>query len=401
MNAPAISAPKKKVTAEDLNDEQRGAIDKAWSWYKRVKDGSSRRLIFRLGGYAGTGKTTIAQMIADLCTGGSANTRTQYIAPTGKAASRLRQKGCDNAQTMHQFMYRPVGEDEEGEIMFASKASLDYRPSLIIMDESSMVGDRDLTRLMDYEIPLLCLGDIGQLPPVKDRQVFHARNLDVLLEQIERNAGNIVRASMFVRQGNRLPFREYEDVRVRPGKPTDDQIMEHIAEEGQMLSAYHSTRHGLNTRARNIMGHSGKMMPQIGEKLVCRFNQHGHGIMNGEQGILLGFEEIPEHAMEDDDLPGMQYIRYKSLTYGKEYRAKFNPMCFNTGSDFVDARAEAMKKPGAWDFGYCLTIHSSQGSEWEKVLMMDELMRGVPYEQLAYTGITRAISRLTMYREGR
>lgn len=391
----------KQITFNDFNDEQKRAVEMAVDWYKGWQDRRHRQQVFRLAGYAGTGKTTVARTIADMCSGG-AGSRVEFIAPTGKAASRLRQKGCHGARTMHQFIYNVRGEDENGEPIFVSKGALDYKPCLIGLDEGSMVGEYDLSNIERHGIPILMLGDIGQLPPVKAKQVFHADNIDVLLETIERNTGNIVRASMFVRQGKRLPFREYEDVRVRPGSCPDDELMAHLDADSQMLAAYHTTRRALNVRARQLLGHQNQMMPQVGEKLVCRFNQHDHGIMNGEQGIVIDFSDIPSHEIDEDEMPGMQYIHYESLTYpGVRRKAKFNPLCFQAGAEFDDVRNEALKMPGAWDFGYCLTIHASQGSEWKRVMMMDEWMRGVPYEQLAYTGITRAIEQLTMYREER
>ena len=391
MTAPA------QISYDQFNDQQKEAVRLAIEWFKGWKDGRHKKQVFRLAGFAGTGKTTVARYIAEQCSGG-ANFRVEFIAPTGKAASRLRQKGCPTAKTLHQFVYNVRGEDEEGDPIFVGKGMLDYTPVLVVMDESSMVGQYDFEAVERHGIPILALGDYGQVPPVKAAQVFNESNADFTLTEIERNAGNIVRASMFVRGGNSLPFREYDDVQIRPGLPTDEEVVSFCAEDAVMLSSYHNTRIALNKRARRLLGHT-DMMPQVGEKLVCRFNQHEHGIMNGEQGIVLGFDDVPDYEKDENDHDGVQYIRYKSLTYMKERRAKFNPICFYEGAQFEEVRKDAMKAIGAWDFGYCLTIHSSQGSEWDRVLMMDEFMRGVPYAQLAYTRITRAISHLLMYRE--
>lgn len=376
-----------------FNEQQTEAIESVVEWFKGLQDKKHSKMIFFLAGYAGTGKTSCAKEIAERC-GGSH--RVVFIAPTGKAASRLRQKGCKWAKTLHQFIYNVRGEDEEGDPIFLNKGALDEKPWLIILDEASMVGAYDLKNLMQHNIPVLALGDIGQIPPVKQAQVFTADKVDFLLDKIERNAGNIVRASMVARDGKRLPFREYEDVRVRQGWPQTDAIKEHAAEEAVMLCSYNTTRQALNRQAREALGFDGDL-PQVGEKIVCMFNQHGFGIMNGEQGIVVGFSELPDDDRQDDDHSEVMIVRVKSLTDGKERNCKFNPLCFTERGQ--EALKEHMRKPGAWDFGYALTIHKSQGSEWPHVLVVDEIMSGVPYSQLSYTAYTRAMTRLTVHRK--
>ena len=380
------------IRFEQFNDQQKAAVSAVVAWYKGWQDRRHYRQFFRMGGYAGTGKTTIAQHIATLCGGES---KVVFIAPTGKAAARLRQKGCTYAQTMHSFIYNVRGEDADGEPIFSAKGGLDQRPKLVIMDEASMVGEYDRKVLASHGIPILELGDPGQIPPVKDTQVFTLDALDVLLDQIERNAGNIIKASMFIRQGKRLPVREYDDVRVRDGRPPDDAICEHLGEDGVILCARNNTRTEMNARARKLLGFTGDL-PQVGEKIMCTFNQHNYGLMNGEQGILIGYRDIPESEYEDDQDEDLMYARIKSLTTGREIQVLFNPVSF--ASD-ADQKKAAQKAIGGFDYGYCLTVHKSQGSEWLRVLIIEETIPGIPYEQLLYTAATRAIDQFTMYRK--
>ncbi len=70
-----------------------------------LKDG--RKPLFRLFGYAGTGKTTLARHFAEDVGG-----EVQFAAFTGKAAQVLRSKGAANARTIHSLIYRPKGEEE-------------------------------------------------------------------------------------------------------------------------------------------------------------------------------------------------------------------------------------------------------------------------------------------------
>jgi len=377
-----------------INEQQTEAVNKAVEWYRGWQDRKHRRMEFKLAGFAGTGKTTVAKVIASLC---CTMEWTAFIAPTGKAASRLRQKGCPLAKTLHQFVYNVRGEDEDGSPIFVAKGDLDDRPRLIVLDEASMVGRYDSEKLAEHRIPILKLGDPGQVPPVKDVQVFTVESADFVLDQIERNAGNIVRASMFVRNGARLPIREYDDVAVREGRPTDDVLRKFLGDDGVVLCAYNNSRAELNERARKLLGFSGQV-PGVGEKLVCTFNQHGYNIMNGEQAIITGFRPIPEGEEDQDEDPGMMLVEFRSLTDGRSRVAKFNPICF-TGNE--EERKEAMRNPGGFDFGWALTIHKSQGSEWPYVLVMEEKLGGCPYAQLMYTAITRAIDFLAFYRNKR
>lgn len=381
-----------------FNDQQEAAIQQVVTWFKGYRRDHDQQVFF-LAGYAGTGKTTVAFACAERCAGSIQ--AVEFIAPTGKAASRLRQKGCKHARTMHQFIYNFRGEDDEGEPIFGPKLTIDGKPKLIILDEASMIGEWDYKNLIAHGIPILALGDIGQLPPVKAVAVFTADHVDVLLDKIERQGAdsNIVRASFYVRQGRTLPEREYEDVRVRRGTAPLSELLDHANESSQVLCSYNRTREDVNRAVREALGYRGAV-PQVGEKIVCKFNQHGFGIMNGEQGIVIGYKQLEtsydddEYVEQDEDDDGKRVI-IRSLTDGQTLTVKFNDSCFL--GDF-EARKEALKKPGAFDYGYALTVHSAQGSEWPNVLVIEENMRGVPYNQLMYTAVTRAQHRLTIYR---
>jgi len=378
------------VKAVDFNEDQKAAIEAVVAWFRGWHDRKHRKQSFFLAGFAGTGKTSVAQEIAERCGG---QLKVAFIAPTGKAASRLRQKGCKYAKTLHQFVYNVRGEDSEGDPIFAAKGSLGERPVLVICDEASMVGEYDARTLLNHGIPVLGLGDTGQLQPVKAAPFFKKDSVDFMLTKIERNTGNIVRASMFVREGKRLPVREYDDVRVRQGAAPLDQLMEHYEENSVILCGYNSTRTFLNQKVRKARGYF-EQLPMVGEKVVCLFNQHAANFMNGEQGIVLGYDKAPDYEREDDDEDTGERIIIRSLTDGRNRTLKFNPQCFDPNEDIA---GPARKATGAFDFGGALTIHKSQGSEWENVLLIEESMRG-NYAELMYTGITRAILRLTMYR---
>jgi exodeoxyribonuclease V len=376
----------------EFNARQLEAIERIYAWFQAWQRGDRSKQVFFLTGYAGTGKTALARTAANKCVPNEA--RIEYIAPTGKAASRLRQKGCAAARTLHQFTYSVRGEDEEGDPIFAEKLALDYMPSLIVMDEASMVGEYNMDAVLRHGIPVLALGDLGQLPPVKAPYSLTPDHVDFELTDIMRqNAdSNIIRAAAFARQGKILPEREYDDVKVRRGTAPLDVLIAHSGEDSQILCSYNSTRIGVNRMVREALGFK-NALPAVGEKIMCTFNQHGHGFMNGEQGIILGFEDVPESEVGNNEASEVIYVRLKSLTDGKTRKVKYNPQSF---SDDPEIAKEAQKSVGGFMYGYACTVHKAQGSEWPSVLVIDEPMGDVP--KLRYTAYTRAMEHLTIYR---
>ena len=144
---------------------------------------------------------------------------------------------------------------------------------------------------------------------------------------------------------------------------------------------------------REALGFGDTDIPKVGERIIATFNQHAYGLMNGEQGIIESFEDVRPHEAETNEPADMMFVRIKSLTDGRVRRAKFNPACF---SDDAEKAKLAMKSVGGVSYGYAITVHRSQGSEWERVLVIDEPMGDV--RKLRYTAYTRAKSKLTVYR---
>src|SRR5262245_52552535 len=171
-----------------LSPQQDDALKAVSRWLK-----AGRPQMFRLFGYAGTGKTTLARHFASHVDG-----QVQFAAFTGKAAQVLRSKGAVNARTIHSLIYRPRGEEAvadevTGKTSMSPMFSLNRqspvaRARLIIVDECSMV-DEELGRdLMSFGTPILVLGDPGQLPPISGGGYFTDYEPDFLLTEIHRQA---------------------------------------------------------------------------------------------------------------------------------------------------------------------------------------------------------------------
>src|SRR5215471_8517785 len=224
---------------------QAAALTAASTWLKATR---GRASIFRLFGYAGTGKTTLAKHLADGVDG-----KVLFAAFTGKAACVMRSKGCQGAATIHSLIYRARESGEETpsfELWDEAPAS---KARLIVIDECSMV-DAELARdLMSFGVPLLVLGDPAQLPPIQGGGFFTDAEPDAMLTEVHRQAQDspIVRLSMQVRNGERLAVGDYGPTSV---VKRDDFDPRRALETDQMLVGRNTTRRAYNARLRELRG---------------------------------------------------------------------------------------------------------------------------------------------------
>ncbi len=338
--------------------------------------------VFRLFGYAGAGKTTLARHIAE-----SAGGDVAFAAFTGKAAHVMRQKGCAGASTIHALIYRPADESEDGELVFALRRDAPAsKADLIIIDECSMV-DGDLGRdLLSFGKPVLVLGDPAQLPPVKGGGFFTEAQPDFMLVEIHRQAADnpIIRLSMDIREG-REPERGDDDrLRLVSRREISSEI---ILAADQVLVGTNRTRRRYNDRIRELKGHSG-FLPEAGEKLVCLRNNKHKGLLNG--GIWTVREQRPPKG-------GRARLVVQPEDGGKPARISVPTAFFTEGAENVPF--EARRGADEFDFGYALTVHKAQGSQWDDVVLFDESFAFQDQRaRWLYTGVTRAAERLTLVR---
>jgi len=162
---------------------QDAALTAAANWLKGAR---GRASIFRLFGYAGTGKTTLVKHIAEGVDG-----KVLFAAFTGKAACVMRSKGCHSASTIHSLIYRARESGEETPSFELWNDAPASKAKLIIIDECSMV-DAELARdLMSFGVPLLVLGDPAQLPPISGGGFFREENLAKLPETLSAKSERV------------------------------------------------------------------------------------------------------------------------------------------------------------------------------------------------------------------
>ena len=227
---------------------QNEALAKVAAWIKAKPGEGAAPPVFRLFGYAGTGKTTLAKHIAEGVDG-----KVLFAAFTGKAALVMRSKGCHGASTIHSLIYRARESGEETPSFDLWSDSPAAKAKLIVIDECSMV-DAELGRdLLTFGAPVLVLGDPAQLPPVAGGGFFTDAEPDAMLTEVHRQAQDdpIVRLSMDVREGRRLAPGTYGETEV---VRRDELDPARVIGADQVLVGRNATRRAYNERMRQRRG---------------------------------------------------------------------------------------------------------------------------------------------------
>lgn len=420
-----------------LNEGQQLAVKKALFWYNV----QTNKKYFSIAGSAGTGKSTIVStIIREL--GLDPKLQVCYATPTGKAALVLRLKGS-NASTIHRLIYKPEiikipildkdgnpKKDKQGNIKYKFKVTFHKRDrlenlatELFLIDEGSMVGDRLWEDLLAFNKRIIILSDQKQLPPVGGKIIDPVKNPDITLTEVMRQTSDsdILVAAIKATTGelikNELSYRRYEEKISFPNK--DVHIISHhhltdnlLKRAELVLCGKNDTREKLNKYIReNIHGFSGTL-PQKGDKLICRRNNHEKFLpSNTDVSIINGLIGYVEDHI---DLESMTNEIFKM-----NFRPEFlkDDMFYDLDTNyrlFKNVSKEDPSKPLSreerdnimnfgkgekFEYGYCLTTHLAQGSEANTVIVFFEWMGD--FENVCkwlYTAITRAKKKLIIVR---
>lgn len=362
----------------ELTPEQAKAISEIKTWFKNRYTTFPPRP-FKLAGLAGTGKSTLVPYIIDDL--GLDDSQVRYCAYTGKAALVLRKKGLP-ATTIHKLIYKPV-ELPDGKVIFVKNFQMDFGVKLILVDESSMVDKKLQEDLESYGIPVLYIGDHGQLPPVSSDIANIMLHPDYRLETIHRQAMDnpIIWIAHQARQGMKIKVGSYGNkVQKLTHKNFRD---EHMWKASQILCGKNATRNVINQKFRVQAGFHTSPYPLPEDKLICLKNSSANGLINGMIGACINYD-IDTHMLSfesDEDL-------YYNLPV--------------VDCIFLGSKPEKyIKEVEQFDFGYAITVHKSQGSQFEKVLLIEEQLAGGSdnHRRWLYTGITRAIDKLIIVSE--
>lgn len=404
-----------------LTDSQSDCIDAILNFIRR-RDNTEP---FSVDGFAGTGKTTIIAYLTDFIK--SDNTlrnrfrNIAFLTFTGKASSVLKSKlsnygvldeGSDFVGTIHSFLYVPIleydSETKTKKIVGWQKRDMYDDYDLIIIDESSMVSDPILEDLLSCDGgSIVMFGDSFQLPPVSknNKSNYYLGNPNFKLEEIHRQAldNPIIYLSKFVRNNYYIPFgifsksvfkldwneQKTQDLFYNLDFSNFDNINEMC-----ILSGYNKTRISINKLVRNKIGFPKNMPVCTGDKVICLINDNV--ISNGQLGIVL-FEKYQVRyglwrldVKFDNDMIHQVYCDEKFFNKSNQY---------NIFDEIKSLKKEypKLKNITCLTYGYCLTTHKSQGSEFDKVVLFEERlpnMNNFEYARWLYTAITRAKEKL-------
>ena len=207
-----------------------------------------------------------------------------------------------------------------------------------------------------------------------------------MLTEVHRQAQDdpIVRLSMQVRDGERLALGEYGLTSVVQRATFDPQ---RALETDQILVGRNATRRAYNARLRERRGFDDPL-PLTGDKLVCLRNNRRKGLFNG------GLWNVAERPTTRRQILRLRLKADEGFA-GKGVKVSVRPECFTGEIEELDWQVR--KKYDEFDFGYVLTVHKAQGSQWDDVVLFDESF-AFPDSRARwlYTGITRAAKRLTV-----
>lgn len=369
-----------------LTDKQEKGLKLAKERYK------ARELYTCIAGYAGTGKSTLVKYIIDELH--IPDKYIAYVAYTGKASLVLQQKGCPGATTAHRLLYHSK-ELPDGTFMHTPKERPDKPLKLIIVDEISMLEKEQWEILMKWRVPVIALGDPFQLPPIHEDNGVLARP-HIFLDQVMRQAqdSEIIRLSMDIREGKSLgPYKGKDLCIISKDRITDSVLLK----ADQILCGKNVTRFDLNQRIRKaIWGDKYQIEPIEGDKVICLKNYWDYGnLTNGTIGTLNKILTIENRLLKP-----MMLANFESDVGDKYNILNMDYKIFTEGKTTVnqDNWKEFSKhiRPMEFDYGYAITVHKSQGSEFDKVILFNEYLNGdrEHYLRWLYTGCTRASKKL-------
>lgn len=392
--------------------KQEEAIDRIVEWFDLPVEENQ---IYYLAGFAGTGKSTIVEEAKRRIQEAYGVNNMPTGAFTGKAAFVLRKKGNASAQTIHSMIYTPKSRTDEeiegirkaqaqGMKIAESEAHFTINPlgaaaraDLIILDECSMIPEDMAKDLLSFGKKILVMGDPGQLPPVSGEGFFTARQPDFFLQEIHRQAADspIIELATWARRGERLPIG-YNKAGVRVLALTNATAEELHNPETQVICGVNRIRWAVTGIIRDRLGFTGEI-PAHGERILCCKNNNEIGLFNGGLGTLHSIEKVEKYDSKVDAM-ALDGLKITADIEGAYYRnLMVDPYLFRQHFTAGAAQKNYKKKLNEFDFGYVLTCHKSQGSQFKHATVIDDSdsFRENKWKWL-YTAITRAEEGLTL-----
>lgn len=355
-----------------LNKEQKQACDMMIDFVKSHGD------VLTIGGYAGTGKTTTTGKFVETLRRDH-KVSIAFVCFTGKAAMVLKSKVApfmgpdDYCGTIHGLIYNLVGRSRTGRPIWERRDHLEQ--DVIVLDEASMVDEVIFRDLQSYHVPILAIGDMGQLPPVNGN--FNLmENPDFKLEKIMRQAEDcpIIKVSMMARLDGFIPYGNYGDCvkKIKGCKEVKNLTPDII------LCASNKTRCNINSYMRSKKGIT-EVTPQAEEPVICLKNNRNSGIFNGMIGTI---KTLKKRGCFYESEIDMEEFVWSGDILEKQFGAE---------KTYQDVPVDV------FDWAYAITVWKAQGSEFRDVVFIEEKLRFMDddtWRRFLYTGVTRSSEKL-------
>lgn len=330
-----------------------------------------------IGGFAGTGKTVLIKSIVERV--GLHGAEVAVVAFAGKAVEVLRRKGIYQAKTLHSLIYKP---DKVNGVLTFTKV-IDLECDAVIVDEASMINTALYEDLLSFKVPVVFVGDHGQLEPIGDNPRIMEKP-HIRLEKIHRQAEGsaILWLAHLFRQGKRPNWTSVNSPEIR--LVSRSEALAKCHEYDAVICGFNKTRVAVNLRVRANRGFSGDLVEQ--ERLICLKNSRYGGYFNG---MTFSVEKIHGQKQMWSPVGSVQMYEVDLRTDDGILREKVTVRLVKDESEVKDynPRGEYI----VVDYGYCLTAHKSQGSQFKKVLVIEEVWREKwDWKRWTYTASTRA-----------
>ncbi|MCD8293735.1 MAG: AAA family ATPase [Clostridia bacterium] len=403
----------------ELTEDQKKADELICSWFYK-----SKRQVFVLAGYAGTGKTTLVRHTVTESLHLVPDVSAAFVTPTGKAATVLIRSGTQ-ASTLHKLIYQSIVREEEVQaggktitvekLIFVRRESIDPGIKLIVLDEASMVSDDVLQDICRFGVKVIACGDPAQLPPVEgygDCLSLPDITLTTIVRQEQDNP--IIMLSKKARDGEPIAYGKYGNtVQVIPRQQFyGNRRRKFLLGADQIICGINRTRAQINDEVRSMTGYTSQL-PQDGEKLICTLNnwelfidpEMKFNLVNGIIGTCFRpaydiTQRIGQMVFKpdfiDDPVPEPVFFDLGIFTDGRpaykrgEYFQKFN------GEGIPEDDVFTLNH---FEYGYCISCHKAQGSEFGNLVIFDESWAfKEDRAKWLYTAITRAKNKLVIVR---
>lgn len=429
------------MTGITLTDGQKDAVRDMKKWY-----GSSEQ-IYTLAGYAGTGKSTLVNYFLN-----ELGVLNDYVTCTftGKASLNLMKKGVPSS-TMHKLMY-DIDPQNRFNWIKKDKIKNQDRLKLVVVDEISMVNQQLLDDLISFGIKIVALGDPGQLPAIGQSNSL-LDNPNYFLTEIMRQAESnpIIYLSMLAREGKKLEIGPYKDAIsgkvkafvINKSDRTDNMLLK----SDQIICGKNASRNGLNDTMRHILFDTDRYLPIKGDKLICTANNWQDSLKSGMPLIngMIGYANDTVYDVDfQHDAFKLEFIEEEYYQNGNDKHnskhmnridASISEFLFNSGAmerptdyktmnasirrvnkalerteQYQQTEGTTIKLNGVeglkigseyselnkFDFGYSITCNKAQGSQFDKVYGIEEVLRSDMHHRWLYTLITRAENKLIL-----